>query len=61
MPATAPAHADIAMQTAGCRNGRPLFRDCSLQWKYLPQRVEAQTTFARAAARTMPRAAFVAQ
>src|SRR5262249_43550461 len=27
----APAHASIAMQTAGCNNERPLFRDCSLQ------------------------------
>src|SRR5207248_6480728 len=34
----------ISMQTAGCTNERPLFRPCSLQGKYLPQRVEAQTT-----------------
>jgi len=27
----AAAHASIAMQTAGCNNERPLFRDCSLQ------------------------------
>jgi hypothetical protein len=30
-PVTALVHANIAMQTGGCRNEQPLFRDCSLQ------------------------------
>src|SRR5215471_14355592 len=39
-----PMPARMARQTAGCRNERPLFRDCSLQRKYQLRRVEAQTT-----------------
>jgi hypothetical protein len=30
-PATVPVDASSAMRTAGCKNERPLFRDCSLQ------------------------------
>src|SRR5215831_11561285 len=39
-----PMPARMARQTAGCRNERPLFRDCSLQRKYQLRRVEAETT-----------------